>query len=150
MDLLSWQTPDGFRREVPFSSPSFSNENFPKHRPCLSLPIYCFHPWGTGMSNLIIILEELLGLLVQLCFFLFGMNLPREYNIFLYCLSCPGLPWSSKCLPVGKSAWSQSTRPPDLKATLPDWSSAATKLTPISSTCSDPGREEECNLLRLL
>lgn len=49
-------------------------------------------PGGTGVSNLIKILEELLGLLVQLCFFYFGVNLPGEYNISLYRLSCLGLP----------------------------------------------------------
>ena len=64
------------------------NEHFSKHRLCLSLPLYLFHSWDSGVSNLIIILEESLVPLDQLCFFLFGVSLPREHNVSLYWKSC--------------------------------------------------------------
>lgn len=71
-------------------------------------------------------------------------------------VACFCLHWSSKCLPQGKSAAFQPTRPPDLKPSLPDWSLEVTKVISIRSTFvlfpqlvqNQSGKE--CYLLRLL
>lgn len=135
MDLLSWQTPDGYKRERHLSALPDSIMRISLNTGPVSLdPFTPSTPGGTGVSNLIKILEEFLGLLVQLSFFFFGVNLPGEYNISLYRLSCLGLPG-----PVIVRLWESQPNfsPRDhqtLKPILPAWSLAITKWTRICST----------------
>lgn len=49
---------------------------------------------------MITILEESLGLLDQLCFFLFGVSLQKEHHVPLYCKSCLVMPALVKQVPA--------------------------------------------------